>query len=277
MSEQQPRLSFEFFPPREAKGQEKLAATREALAALNPDFFSITYGAGGSTRDGTRDLALSLQAGKIPVAPHLSFGGNDDRRISELLDIYQKAGIRRIVALRGDAPEGASPHPRRAAEMITFIRKHSGDHFEIEVAAYPEVHPEGQSYRRDIAFLKEKLDAGANNAITQFFYNADAYFYFSERCRAAGIHQPIYPGIMPITSLDGLRRFAAKCGAEIPRWLNRSLDDCASEEELRRFGIEFVTALCSRLLQGGAPGLHFYTLNQSEPVSAIWQALQGLS
>ena len=274
MNSQPLRLSFEFFPPRDEKGQEKLRATREALSALKPDFFSVTYGAGGSTRDGTRELALSIQAAKTPAAPHLSFGGNDDASIARLLEIYREAGIRRIVALRGDASENEPHHLRRAVEMITFIRQQTGKHFAIEVAAYPEVHPEGQGYSRETAFLKEKFDAGADNAITQFFYNADAYFYFLERCRAAGIHQPIYPGIMPITSPDGLRRFAAKCGAEIPRWLDRSLDDCTGAEDLQRFGIAFITGLCRRLLQGGAPGLHFYTLNQSEPAATIWRALQ---
>ena len=277
MSSEQPRISCEFFPPRNAEGEEKLAATRQTLCTLAPAFFSVTYGAGGSTRDGTRKLALSIQAGTIPAAPHLSLGDNDDKRILQLLETYQEAGIRRIVALRGDAPEGAKPHPRYATELVTFIRKHSGEHFAIEVAAYPEAHPESRSYGRDIDFLKAKFDAGANSAITQFFYNADAYFYYLESCRAAGIHQPIYPGIMPIANVDSLRRFAAKCGAEIPRWLSYRLNSYALNEDLRSFGIEFIAALCKQLLQGGAPGLHFYTLNQADPVATIWKKLLGQS
>jgi methylenetetrahydrofolate reductase (NADPH) len=210
------------------------------------------------------------------VAPHLSFGADDEDTVRQMLRDYRGAGVDRIVALRGDVPSGMGAQRLvYASELVAFIRRHTGDDFRIEVAAYPEIHPDAKSYETDIGFLKQKLDAGANSAITQYFYNADAYFYFLDRCRHAGIDKPIYPGIMPITNYANLARFSHNCGAEIPRWISRRLeqfeDDAAS---VAQFGVEVVTRLCERLLAGGAPGLHFYTMNQVEPTRTIWDNLR---
>jgi methylenetetrahydrofolate reductase (NADPH) len=270
------RFSFEFFPPKTPQGRDNLQITRRALNALGPDFFSVTYGAGGSTRDNTKDIVLTMRREDISVAPHLSFGGDDEETILQLLGEYRAAGIDRIVALRGDVPSGMGAQRLiYAEELVSFIRKHTGDYFRLEVAAYPEIHPDAKTYESDIQFLKQKLDAGANSAITQYFYNADAYFYFIEHCHNAGIEQPIYPGIMPITNYANLARFSRNCGAEIPRWIARRLeqfgDDTAAVAE---FGIDVVTNLCEQLLAGGAPGLHFYTMNQVEPTQTIWNNLR---
>ena len=272
------RFSFEFFPPKTPQGRDNLIATRAALNALQPDFFSVTYGAGGSTRDNTRDIVVGIREAGISAAPHLSFGGDDEATILQLLKDYKAAGIDRIVALRGDIPSGMGAQRLiYAKELVTFIRKNFDDYFRIEVAAYPEIHPDAKSYAEDVNFLKQKFDAGADSAITQYFYNADAYFYFVEHCRAAGIEQPIYPGIMPIINYNNLARFSRNCGAEIPRWMAKRLeqygDDTAS---VAQFGIEVVTDLCEQLLADGAPGLHFYTMNQVEPTRTIWNNL-GLS
>jgi methylenetetrahydrofolate reductase (NADPH) len=206
------------------------------------------------------------------VAPHLSFGGDDEGLVLELLQLYRDSGIRRLVALRGDMPSGMGgmSHMVYAAELVAFVRKHTGDHFTIEVAAYPEMHPQARDMASDVRFLKRKFDAGADSGLTQFFYNADAYFWFMDACRAEGITQPVYPGIMPILNYQNLARFARNCGAEIPRWLHYRLESLEGDATgTREFAEEFVASLCRRLLDGGAPGLHFYTMNQAEPTLAI--------
>ena len=210
------------------------------------------------------------------MAPHLSFGGTDESEIVQLLDIYRQAGVRRLVALRGDIPSGsgAATQHRYANELVAFVRKQTGDFFHIEVACYPEIHPESSSYQADLGYFKQKVDAGADAAITQYFYNADAYFRFVDYCTSAGIRIPIVPGIMPITNYGNLARFSAKCGAEIPRWLDRRLADFDDDVQgLRSYGIDVVTDLCQRLLDGGAPGLHFYSMNLATSISQIWTNL----
>ena len=271
-----PEISFEFFPPKTDAGREKLLeTTAPALAALEPWFFSVTYGAGGSTRDRTLDTVLALGERGLAVAPHLSFGGDDGTLTGELIDSYRERGIRRIVALRGDIPSGSGGSGIvYASELVAFIRERTGDHFHIEVAAYPEIHPQAPGYDEDIAFLKRKLDAGADSAITQYFYNAEAYFYFLDRCQAAGIDKPIVPGIMPITNYANLVRFSDNCGADIPRWIRRRIEGYGDDtESIRAFGIEIVTELSERLLKSGAPGIHFYTMNQVEPTRQICRNL----
>ncbi len=274
-----PRYSFEFFPPKTEAGMEKLQTVRDELARRKPDFFSVTYGAGGSTQERTIDTVLKLQDQGISTAPHLSCVGSTLDNMKSLLDMYVENGVNRIVALRGDLPSGmgSAGELRYANELVDFIRSHSGDHFNIEVAAYPEFHPQAPSAEADLLNFKKKVDAGANSAITQYFYNADAYFYFVERAEKMGIHIPIVPGIMPITNYSSLVRFSDMCGAEIPRWIKKQLeaygDDTAS---IIAFGEHVVTEMCERLLSAGAPGLHFYTLNQAEPSLKVWDNL-GLS
>jgi methylenetetrahydrofolate reductase (NADPH) len=270
------RFSFEFFPPRTPQGLDNLRVTRNTLNALHPDFFSVTYGAGGSTRDNTKEIVLAMAQDGISVAPHLSFGGDDQDTILQLLQEYKDAGVDRVVALRGDVPSGMGAQRLiYANELVEFTRKHFGDHFRIEVAAYPEIHPDAKSYGEDIAFLKKKLNAGANSAITQYFYNADAYFYFVDQCQQAGIEQPIYAGIMPITNYANLARFSRNCGAEIPRWICKRLEQYGEDQQsVVAFGTEVVTQLCEELLAGGAPGIHFYTMNQVEPTRTIWNNLK---
>jgi len=266
------RLSCEYFPPKTDEGRHKLLAVNDRLQALAPEFVSVTYGAGGSTRTHTRDVVLELARRGSQVAPHLSFGGDDEGTILELLHTYRDKGINRLVALRGDMPSGIGGMSQMvfAAELVAFVRRHTLRHFTVEVAAYPEVHPQGADTASDVRFLKRKFDAGADSGITQFFYNADAYFYFMEECRAAGITQPVYPGIMPILNYQNLARFARNCGAEIPRWLHYRLASLEQDSEgMREFAEEFVATLCRRLLDGGAPGLHFYTMNQAGPTLAI--------
>jgi methylenetetrahydrofolate reductase (NADPH) len=270
------KFSFEFFPPRTALGEEKLDAVHEKLAALKPDFFSVTYGAGGSTRDGTRKSVLKYQKAGSSLAPHLSFGGADEDEVLILLQDYKSAGVDRIVALRGDLPSGAgsSSNHRYANELVSFIREKTGDTFHIEVACYPEIHPESAGYVSDVKFFKEKVEAGANSAITQYFYNPDAYFRFIDYCQAQGIDIPIVPGIMPISNFASLTRFSKGCGAEIPQWLRHRLDAFGDDSDgLKSFGIDVVTELCDDLLQGGAPGLHFYSMNLANNVSEIWNNL----
>jgi methylenetetrahydrofolate reductase (NADPH) len=269
------RYSFEFFPPKTPVGRDNLRATRAELNALGPDFFSVTYGAGGSTRDNTRDTVLAMRDEGLSVAPHLSFGSDDQETVRELLQSYRNAGVDRIVALRGDLPSGVGAvRLIYASELVAFIRRHFGDAFHIEVAAYPEIHPDADSYDEDIGYLKQKLDAGADSALTQYFYNADAYFYFIDRCRQAGIDKPIVPGIMPITNFTNLARFSKNCGADIPRWIVQRLQGYGDDQQsVTAFGTEVVTRLCEQLLAGGAPGLHFYTMNQVEPTRAIWNNL----
>ena len=276
-----PELSFEFFPPKTDAGREKLLAqTAPALQALAPGFFSVTYGAGGSTRDRTFDTVTALADRGLTVAPHLSFGGDDEATIADMLDRYKARGIERIVALRGDIPSGngAGATIVYASELVAFIRERTGDHFHIEVAAYPEIHPQAQSYESDIRYLKGKFDAGANSGITQYFYSPEAYFYFLDQCAAIGIEAPIVPGIMPITNYQNLARFSRNCGAEIPRWICQRIEGFGDDQEsIRQFGIEVVTQLCGTLLDSGAPGLHFYTMNQVEPTRQICEnlGLQG--
>lgn len=272
MNDSQPRLSFEFFPPKTDEGKKKLLTVRDQLNKFEPDFFSVTYGAGGSTRDNTKDLVIqNVQAG-VATAPHLSFGGDEESTILQLLTEYKLAGVDRIVALRGDMPSGVGGAYQLvyANELVAFIRKHFGEHFHLEVAAYPEVHPQAKSFSEDVRYLKGKFDAGANSAITQYFYNPDAYFYFVEECQKIGIDQPIYPGIMPILNYKNLVRFSDSCGAEIPRWLRKALENYGDDEaSLKAFGVDLVTELCDMLLENGAPGLHFYTMNQTEPTAQI--------
>lgn len=269
---QTPRLSFEFFPPKTEEGKTKLDNVRNELAKLNPEFFSVTYGAGGSTRDNTKAIVTDFNKKGVAVAPHLSFGGDDEATMISLLNEYKTAGVDRIVALRGDMPSGMGGAFQMvyANQLVSFIRTHFGDHFQLEVAAYPEIHPEANSYQDDITFLKSKFEAGASSALTQYFYSPDAYFYFMEQCQQAGITQPIYPGIMPILNYKNLIRFSDSCGADVPRWIRKRLegfgDDAAS---IKSFGLDLVSELCEVLLDNGAPGLHFYTMNQIEPTTTI--------
>lgn len=272
MQDSQPRLSFEFFPPKTAEGREKLFQVRDKLMEFEPDFFSVTYGAGGSTRDNTKGIVTQFKKDGVSVAPHLSFGGDDEETIKTLIEEYIDAGVDRIVALRGDMPSGVGGAYQLvyANELVAFIRKHFGEKFHLEVAAYPEIHPQAKSYSDDLRYLKGKFDAGANSAITQYFFNPDSYFYFIEQCHKIGITQPIYPGIMPIINYKNLTRFSENCGAEIPRWLRKALENFGDDEaSLKSFGVDLVTELCDVLLENEAPGLHFYTMNQTEPTAQI--------
>jgi methylenetetrahydrofolate reductase (NADPH) len=279
MQSQQPfprTFSFEFFPPKTPEGVEKLRATRQQLAQLKPAFFSVTFGAGGSTRDRTLEAVLEIQSEGYDAAPHLSCVGSTRESIRAILAQYRTSGIRHIVALRGDMPSGMvdAGEFRYANELVQFIREETGNAFSIEIAAYPEFHPQARTAQENLRHFKMKVDAGANSAITQYFFNADAYFNFIDECEAMGINLPIVPGIMPINNFSQLARFSDACGAEIPRWLRLKLqgygDDTAS---IKAFGLDVITNLCDRLLSAGAPGLHFYTLNQAGPASTIWQRL----
>ena len=268
-------VSFEFFPPNTPEGVAKLRATRQALDAAAPEFFSVTYGAGGVTRDKTLATVLEIADEGRPIAPHLSCIGASRASIGELLDLYRARGIRRLIALRGDQPSGMVNHGdfRFANELVEFVRARTGDWFHIEVAAYPEMHPQASSPQQDLDAFVRKVRAGADSAITQYFFNADAFFRFRDAAVAAGVTIPIVPGIMPITNYTQLARFSEACGAEIPRWIRVRLasygDDRAS---IRRFGFDVVASLCERLMQGGVPSLHFYTLNQASPSLELWQA-----
>jgi methylenetetrahydrofolate reductase (NADH) len=269
-------FSFEFFPPQTPEGTERLRATRRQLAQLKPTFFSVTFGAGGSTRDRTIGTVLEICADGQRAAPHLSCIASTRAIAREMLDRYRQAGVNRVVALRGDLPSGlVDPGEfRYANELVGFIRSEFGDAFHIEVAAYPEYHPQARSAQDDLQAFRRKVEAGADSAITQYFFNADAYFHFVDQCEAMKLDIPVVPGIMPIGRFSQLARFSDACGAEIPRWIRRKLeaygDDTAS---IRAFGLDVVTDLCDRLLQNGAPGLHFYTLNQAGLTSTIWQRL----
>ena len=277
MKTNDPIYSFEFFPPKTAEGMSMLEATSQALAALKPGFFSVTFGAGGSTRDRTFETVINIRKKSgIEVAPHLSCISSTRENIREILNTYRDDGIRHMVALRGDIPSGTveAGEFRYANELVTFIREETGDHFHIEVAAYPEYHPQASSPDRDFANFRRKVEAGANSAITQYFYNPDAFFRFTDCCQAAGIDIPIVPGIMPITNYYQLARFSDSCGAEIPRWIRKRLEAYGEDlESIRAFGEEVVTGLCARLVEQGVPGLHFYTLNRAEPSIAIWKNL----
>ena len=269
-------FSFEFFPPNTPEGQEKLRATTRQLAQLKPKFFSVTFGAGGSTRDRTLGTVLDIRAMGQAAAPHISCIASTRENIRAWLERYRENGIKHLVALRGDLPSGlaASGEFRYANELVEFIRKEFGDAFHIEVAAYPEFHPQAKSAQEDLGAFKRKIEAGADSAITQYFYNADAYYRFIDECEAMGLDIPVVPGIMPIGRFSQLARFSDACGAEIPRWIRKRLegygDDIAS---IRSFGLDVVTALCDDLLRHGAPGLHFYTLNQAALTTTIWQRL----
>ncbi|MGD9942235.1 MAG: methylenetetrahydrofolate reductase [NAD(P)H] [Burkholderiaceae bacterium] len=269
-------LSFEFFPPNTPAGASKLIGVRDRLAAFGPQFFSVTYGAGGVTRDKTLATVLEIAQSGHTVAPHLSCIGASRESMHELLDLYRSHGIRRVVALRGDLPSGMfdAGDFRYASDLIEFIRADSGDWFHIEAAAYPEVHPQARSPRDDLEAFGRKMRAGANSAITQYFFNPDAYFRFRDEARRFGIDAPIVPGIMPIGNYTQLARFSDACGAEIPRWIRQRLAAFGDDlDSIRAFGIDVVSELCRRLLEQDAPGLHFYTLNQAEASTAILEAI----
>lgn len=270
------RLSFEFFPPKTEQGKNNLVEVARELNHFQPEFFSVTYGAGGSTRDNTKNIVQTLMDLGLSVAPHLSFGGDDEAIILQLLREYETMGVERIVALRGDRPSGMGGGSQMvyANQLVAFIRQNFGEKFHLEVAAYPEIHPEANSYDDDIRYLKGKFDAGANSGITQYFFNPDAYFYFIEQCARAGIDQPIVPGIMPITNFKNLSRFSDNCGAEIPRWVRKRLAAYGEDlESIKAFGLDLVTELCETLLENDAPGLHFYTMNQTEPTATLLRNL----
>lgn len=269
-------LSIEFFPPQTQEGVDKLRLVRQKLAILEPQFFSVTFGAGGSTRERTFSVVKEIVAEGYDAAPHLSCIGSTRANIREILQDYEAAGIRRIVALRGDLPSGMAETGefRYANELIEFIRDETGTRFRIEVAAYPEWHPQARSPRDDLLAFARKAKAGASSAITQYFYNADAYFHFVDEVRALGVDIPIIPGIMPIASFSKLARFSDACGAELPRWMRRKFESFGDDvDSIRAFGIDVVSALCARLLAGGAPGLHFYSMNQSALTLEICQRL----
>lgn len=272
----QQQFSFEFFPPKTSEGAEKLVKVRDTLAALNPKYFSVTFGAGGSTQQGTFDTVTSIQQAGFNAAPHLSCVGSTKENIREILKSYMDKGINRIVALRGDMPSGTQDigEFRFANELVEFIRQETNDHFHIEVAAYPEFHPQANSAEADLKNFKRKIDAGANSAITQYFFNPDAYFRFVDDCENMDMSVPIVPGIMPITNYTQLARFSDMCGAEIPRWIRKRLESFGDDKEsIRAFGEDVVSEMCHQLLEAGAPGLHFYTMNTTAPTLAIWHNL----
>ena len=260
-------ISFEFFPPKTAEGLDKLVNVQQKLLKKAPEFFSVTFGAGGSTRDRTWDTVMKVREAGTDTAPHLSCIGQEEEEVTALIHRYREAGITRLVALRGDMPSGmgfAQSSLKYADDLVRLIRAETGDHFTIEVAAYPEMHPQARSFEDDIAHFKRKIDAGANQGITQYFYNADAYAYYMDELARLKITAPVVPGIMPITNFANLVRFSDTCGAEIPRWVRKAAEYHEKDEaSLKAFGEEVVTRLCERLLALGAPGLHFYTMNQS--------------
>ena len=271
-----PLFSFEFFPPKTPEGASKLNEVRSQLAALHPRFFSVTYGAGGSTRDYSMATVLDIRQAGLNAAPHLSCIGASRDSLCSVLAEYQQHQIRHIIALRGDLPSGMASGGefRYASDLVAFIREETGDWFNIEVAAYPEVHPQAQSAAEDLRHFKAKIDAGANAAITQYFFNADAYFAFVDECQGLGITAPIIPGIMPIANYAQLARFSDACGAEIPRWVRKRLEGYHDDlDSIRAFGLDLITDLSSRMLQQGAPGLHIYTMNQSAVTLALWRRL----
>jgi methylenetetrahydrofolate reductase (NADPH) len=272
-----PHFSFEFFPPQTPKGVEKLAVTRKQLSELNPEYFSVTFGAGGSTQERTLETVLRIKGEGFDAAPHLSCIGSTRENVGALLQTYKDAGIKRIVALRGDLPSGMATTGefQYANELVSFIRAETGSHFHIEVAAYPEFHPQAKSAGDDLLNFRRKADAGADSAITQYFYNADAYLRFVDDVRKLGVVIPIVPGIMPIMKYSQLARFSDMCGAEIPRWMRKTLEGFGDDtDSVQSFAQDVVTQLCEKLLASGAPGLHFYTLNQSVPALAICKRLR---
>jgi methylenetetrahydrofolate reductase (NADPH) len=269
-------FSFEFFPPKTPDGVAKLRAARSQLAQLRPAFCSVTFGAGGSTREGTLETVREMLGEGLPSAPHISCIGGSRQSLRDVLSQYRSHGVDHVVALRGDLPSGSvdAGEFRYATDLVTFIREETADHFHVDVACYPEYHPQARSPQEDLDHFERKVRAGADSAITQYFFNRDAYWSFVDACAARGIAIPIVPGIMPIQSAARLARFSDACGAEIPRWIRRKLegfgDDTAS---IRAFGLDVVTDLCAKLLEEGAPGLHFYTLNSAGLTSTIWQRL----
>ena len=271
MSAQATDLSFEFFPPRSGDASTSFEKTLVDLRELSPNFCSVTYGAGGSTREGTFQTVTKLQSTGVVTAAHLSMGNESEASIGELLGDYTSAGVQRIVALRGDTTSGSGRGaPKYAEELVRFIRAHSGDKFHVSVAAYPETHPDAASPEADLDFFKRKVDAGADSAITQYFYNASAYYDFVDRAHSQGVDIPIIPGIMPITNYSSLARFSNKAGADIPRWLDRRLQALEKDSAgLQEFGLQVVSRLCEELLANGAPGLHFYTLNRAKATKTI--------
>lgn len=271
-------FSFEFFPTKTEEGKEKLNVVREKLSALKPKYFSVTFGAGGSTQQGTLEAVIDIQKSGFNAAPHISCIGTNKETIRNLLDTYKDNSIKHLVCLRGDLPSGAGNVSggdfNYANELVSFVREQYGDHFFIEVAAYPEFHPQASSPTADLDNFKRKIEAGANSAITQYFFNPDAYFHFIDECEKRDVNIPIVPGIMPITNYTQLARFSDMCGAEIPRWIKKRLEAFGDDRDsIRAFGEEVITELCHNLLEAGAPGLHFYTLNQANATMAIWKNL----
>lgn len=274
---QRKKFSFEFFPPRSNEAEERLRFTMQRLSALQPDFFSVTFGAGGTTRDKTLETVLSVRdATGVDAAPHVSCIGYALEDLKQVIATYREHGLRHVVALRGDIPSGAigSGPLKYANELVELIRGETGDYFHIDVACYPEFHPQAVSARKDLENFRRKVNAGANSAITQYFYNADAYFRFVDDCADIGISIPIFPGIMPITNREQLVRFSRACGAEIPLWILKRLESYGDDlEAIQQFGTEVTTTLCQTLLDQGAPGLHIYTMNRHNASEAIWTNL----
>ena len=271
------KMSCEFFPPRTEAGVEKLLLTQQSLnKVIQPEYYSVTFGAGGTTRESTLEIVKLLSTNNINVAPHISCIGSSKQQISDLLTEYKNLGVTRLVTLRGDIPDTGETTKElsHANELVSFIRETTGDHFTLEVAAYPEYHPESATPQSDFEHFKNKVAAGANGAITQYFYNIDAYSRFIDLCQRENILIPVTPGIMPITNFASLTRFSDTCGAEIPRWIRKQLEAYADDKEsLQAFGLDVVSKLCNQLLEQGAPGLHFYTLNQADSTNAIWNNL----
>lgn len=269
-------LSFEFFPPKTPEGVEKLRATAAQLSTLKPKFVSVTFGAGGSTQKGTLDTVVDMKQQGLEAAPHLSCIGSSKESLRAILQAYRDHGIRHLVALRGDLPSGMGEvgELRYASELVSFIRAEHGDWFDIEVAAYPEYHPQARSPKSDLENFARKVQAGANSAITQYFFNADAYFRFVADAHKLGVDVPIVPGIMPITNFSQLMRFSEMCGAEVPKWVARRLESYGDDKEsIRAFGLDVVSGLCDRLIKEGAPGLHFYTLNGASASKTVCERL----
>ena len=271
-------FSLEFFPPRDEESAQRLQKTTQDILVMKPGFISVTFGAGGSTQEGSIETVKMLQAQGVEAVPHISCIGNRPEQILAILEQFKQMGVNRIVALRGDLPSGMGLLEnglRHASDLVALIREHYGDHFFIEVAAYPEMHPQADSPTADLENFITKVNAGANSAITQYFFNPDAYFEFADRVQAKGIHIPIVPGIMPIYNFSQLSRFSQMCGAEIPRWIRLRLAEFGDDKaSIRAFGIDVISQLCQTLIDNGAPGLHFYTLNQSATTLAIWKNLE---
>ena len=273
------KISFEFYPPRTDEQKKVLDATWRELAPLEPEYLSVTFGAGGSTLDSTRETVLALSAeSDVPVAPHISCMAQSEEMLRKLLQGYREHGIDRLVVLRGDRPDGMTGTGpfQYANELVAFIRREFGDGFHIEVACYPEFHPESESPDSELRYFKQKVDAGADGAVTQYFYNADSYFRFMDDCQRLGIEIPVTAGIMPITNYRQLSRFSQMCGAEIPQWIRRRLKGFGEDHQaIHDFGLDVVTGLCERLLEGGAPGLHIYTPNRAHTSAELWRRLNA--